>query len=733
MKLIIAEKAIQAATYANVIGNMIRKNGYFEGNGYQITWCIGHLFGLANDKHYHKQEKWSMDYLPLLVDTFHYELSSDVNRQKQYEVIEKLAKEATTIINGTDADREGELIFRTVLNKTGVKKPVSRLWLNSLEDNDIRQGLHELKAYEDRKDEKIHISLNKLSTASELRQQFDWLVGVNGTQAMTVLKGQGKLLTIGRVQTVVLKIIVERYLANKSHKVSFRYRLVAQHKEQGVEFKTQSIIFDTEAEAQQKLAQIEKEFTVLDFKEKKQLEHPPLLFSLNTLIIEANKQFKYSSKQVLETAQTLYEKKMITYPRTDCEYINEEKFEKMKGYIPTICQSILEQTCHLNYQPKAVDNSKLDSSHDAIVPTGESSEFEQLSELEKNLFRLIVLRTVQSFGFANEYKVRELKLDNHGLEFIGRSKELTQIGFSEYQNHFAHRFIASKAVSAQKGKADDLDTDSEDNDISSISLPVLSMDSKIAGTTNLAKLESKPKPLYTGATLTTALMKIGQHLIQEGYDLKEIEQKIPIKEVELGTDNTRVNIIERLIKLAYIEFKHNKYYPTELGLKYYELIKDLEVCQVMTTVNNEVNLRLVEKGELTETEFRDNMRQYIKNIVQDITEQKTEVNFNEKKKIATCPKCKEGEIFKGEKSFYCSRYKENCKFGIFRQIAGKNLTDNWIQELIQKKKSPLIKGFAKKVEPEQEAKKFDAHLILNEHFEVKFEFPPFKPNNTWKK
>jgi DNA topoisomerase-3 len=731
MKLIIAEKPSQALTYAEVIGNHKKLTGYYEAGDYCIVWCYGHLVSLCKDSVYHNQPKWSLDYLPLIVDQYQYEADSDKGKLAQIQTIKTLAEKAELIINGTDADREGEAIFRNIIKVLQLKKPIKRLWLNSLEKSVIETGLANLKTYTIEPDKDIHISLKNTSLASELRAQFDWLYGVNATQSMTVKKGGGKILSIGRVQTAIFRLITERYLQNKSHTKSYTYQLVASHKEKGVEFQTKSKTVETEAELEALKSSCTNDFKVLNYIEKTTTEHPPLLYSLNSLIIEANKEFKYSSKVVLDECQNLYERAIISYPRTDCEYINEERYAKMKSYLSNLSESIIQQKAHLHQQPKSVDNSKLDSSHDAIVPTGITTGLHDLSEKAQNIFKLILVKTLESFSFEAKYLVKQIKLDNNGNEFNATSKRITEAGYREIRDKFHNDHCSSQVMVSKKNQVDSMEDNDPSNDDTSGDIPNLPTNQIIPGNLEDKKIESKPKPLYTGSTLTTTLMKIGQHLVTEGHDVKEIQKLIPINEVELGTDNTRVHIVEALIERTYIEFKHNKYYPTELGLKYYSILAPTDIGKVLITVENEIKLRLVEKGLMTEDEFRNQMNSYVSSVVEKIKLIESSVDMNERKSIGKCPKCKKGDMLKSDKSFFCSEYKNDkaCTYSIFRTVAGKTLTDNWVTDLITKRKTPLIKGFKAKPVEGKPDREFEAHLILNENNELKFEFV----ENTWDK
>lgn len=710
-KLIIAEKPSQAEVYATTIGIVEKKNGYYVcKDNYIITWCYGHLVKLANDKTYTKKEKWEMTYLPLILNKQSFIYQSEEKHEKHIGIIKSLIDQSDLVINGTDADREGELIFRTIKKVTSFSKPFKRLWLNSLEASDVKKGLNNLIEYSNEVDKTIKTDIAKTSLAAELRQQFDWLVGVNGTQTMTLTAGKGRLLTIGRVQSVVLKIITERYLENKSHQKTYTFQILSEHKELSQTFISKTKIFETENECNSNFSKLGKEYKVTDYNESIVKEHPPLLYSLNTLIMEGNEMFKYSSMEILDICQKLYDNKMITYPRTDCCYINEEKYEKMNQVIPELASSLLGIEVGLNPKPKSVDNTKLDSSHDAIVPTGITDYYMQLTEKEKNLYHLIIIKTIESFDFESKYNQKVMKLDNNAIEFVATSKTVNNLGFKKYRKEY----FSTK---------DDEETESKD-------LPKYAIGAILTGTPKINKIESKPKPLYTGATLTTTLMKIGQHLKKEGWNLEEIEKQIPIKEVELGTDNTRVHIIKRLIDLNYIELKHNKYYPTELGLKYYELIKDLEVVNVITTINNEINLRKIEKGEMTENEFRTEMEKYIVSIVEDIKTkgEASTIDFNEKKEYGKCLLC-DGKMLKGEKSFYCSNWKiKECKCVIWRKQFNKQLTDQTIIDLIQSKKSKEIKGFKNSSGVEYAA---SLELIIESN-EIKIK-PIFKPFNNKKK
>ncbi|MCG8226393.1 type IA DNA topoisomerase [Tenacibaculum finnmarkense] len=699
MKLVIAEKPSQAKEYSNALNdNFIKKDGYFEGSEYFITWCFGHLIELERDTAYREGKKWDKSYLPLIPAKFQYSIGKDSagkedqGKKKQLQTIGNLMKKSSSVINGTDADREGELIFMYVYNYLNCKLPYSRLWLSSLTKDEILKAFSNLKTSEEFKN---------LGDSGYARAITDWLVGINATQSATLSFGGGTMLSIGRVQTTILKIICERYLKNKTHDKTYTYKLVANHKINNIEFHSDTEIYESENEAKEKLAKVKNEehsFLKLDTQITK--KNPPLLHSIDSLIVEANQKFNISAKDTLAIAQTLYEKKFTTYPRTDSQYINEEGYVKLKSFLSVVSNQILNlEFDFLDTLPKSINAKKITGSHDAIVPTGNINSFDALSENETKVYKLVLSKCLESFSVPAQYEKKQYNFVNNEILFTSKSNKLVKLGFLKYS-------FQGKNELDKNG----LDFDLKANEI-------------ISSEIKIGKIESKPLPLFNDATLTPSLTKIGKFLKEENPKiLEELKGKIDLSDIQIGTQATRPAIVEKLINIGFIEKVKNKFVPTEKGLKFYGAIKDLKVSRVTYTAILEKELQDIAKGILSTDKFYERLYSFIKLIVKDIFEiDSSKFNFNEKESFGICPKCKNGNVnLANSKKFYgCSEYKNGCEFTFNTSIAQKKLTDKNVKDLIKNSKTALIKGFtsAKKT-------KYDAFVVLDKDFKTGFEFLP---------
>ncbi len=702
MKLIIAEKPNQAKEYADALNdNFERKDGYFQGKNYFITWCFGHLIELERDTAYREGEKWDKSYLPLIPTQFQYCIGKDnkgkedTGKKKQLNIIKNLMSKSDALINGTDADREGELIFMYVYNYLNCKLPYKRLWVSSLTKEEIRNAFNNLKSSQE---------VLNLGNSGYARAITDWLVGINATQSATLHLGNGALLSIGRVQTTILKIICERYLKNTSHQKTYKYQLVAEHNYKNIEFESSADIVETENEVNLLLEKVnEDEHLFNKLNSRKERKNPPLLHSIDTLIVESNKRFSLSSKDTLSIAQSLYEKKLTTYPRTDSQYINDEGFVKLKKVIPNLSKTILDLDFSFSAEkPKSVNAEKITGSHDAIVPTGNLDALNKLNQDELNVYKLVLSKCLESFSTPAIYEKKEYIFVNNGIEFNTNSSQLLEVGFLYYTLDSKYRNEIEKTG---------IDIDFSPNE-------------KVPSKIHIHKIESKPPPLFTDATLTPSLTKIGKFLKEENPQLlEELKGKIDLSEIQVGTQATRPMIIEKLISVGFVEKNKNKFVPTKKGLEFYQAIKDLKVSNVAYTAILEKELNDIANGKLTNEKYYNRLHSFVKLIVSDIFSIESKMTFNERKSFGTCPKCKKGNIVLGKtkKSYGCDQFKQGCDFIFNSTIAHKKLTEKNVKDLLEKGKTDLIKGFKNK-----KGKKFDAYICLNDKFDTTFDFPDKK-------
>lgn len=696
MKLIIAEKPSQAQEYAKALGHFQRQDGYLQNKDYFITWCFGHLIELERDDAYREPGKWNKEYLPLIPKKYKYRIGHDktgkpdAGKTRQLKIISKLINQSSGIINATDADREGELIFLYVYNYLNCKLPYKRLWISSLTVTDIRKGFSNLLSAE---------QVYHLGKSAYARAIADWLVGINGTQSSTLQFGNGTLLTIGRVQTAILKIICERYLNHLNHKKTFTYKLRALHKT-NVDFYSESEIYSIRQDAEAAMKSLFAKHHCTGVESKEQNISPPLLYSIDSLIMDANKMYKYSGQKTLDTAQKLYEKRLTSYPRTDNEYINQENYSKLKSFLPAFANNILQ----INYsfiptQPKSVNDSKL-TSHDAIVPTGELPDLNKLSEEERNIFRMILMRCLQSFSSQAIYKKTKISFENNTHKFYTYTSKQLESGWKKYSI--------------------DKDQEQETNEDQELDIIIAQGDYIDIKDSSVREIESKPPQLYSEVNLTKELTNFGLLLKQEKPEvIQNIKAEIDINSLQIGTQATRPGIIERLKHLEFIELKNNRYIPTQKGLDYYHIIKDLTVSDVVTTAIWEMKLKKVAEGKEDIKLFYNGITAFTEKIVSDIFSRNPEhkINAEKKESICKCPKCKVGEIRQNKNSFNCSEWKKGCDFTVWNRISGKKISSKNVSDLIQKKQTTLIKGFKSKA-----GKSFDAHLQMDNEFKVKFKF-----------
>lgn len=701
--LILAEKPTQGKMYAQALGNFTQHDGYLENDKYFISWAFGHLIELANDKGtYRPDGKWDKSYLPLIPkwEEYQYVVKDNDGVKKQLKVIENLIKNSSQIYCATDADREGELIFRYIYHFLKCKLPYKRVWLSALEDEEIR------RAFQNPKFKQGDLFLENLSKSAYCRATADWLIGTNGTQSATLQFGRGSLLSIGRVQTTILKIICERYLKNKSHQKTYTYKIIAQHSYNGTTYFTESPVYESKEQVENIIKNLSENHIFIGFQKKKEVKKAPLLHTLDSLTIIANKLYKYDASQVLASAQKLYESKLISYPRTEDPYITDEGFEKLKKHLPNLVNKFLNinDFSFGNEKPQSVDGSKITGSHDAIIPTGQTAGIENLSEQDKNIFNLILYRCLESFSADAIYEKGVYSFENQQTPFVTRTNKNIQLGWKKY--------------SPKKNQSEEADNDEED--IFVLELPYNQGDKIKVEEKNLREIESKPPAIYTPATLTDDLSNLAKFLQQENPNLyEELKVQIDLKSLQIGTKATRPEIIKQLVeKRGFISFEKNKYTPTELGLKFYETIKDMEVCNVAETAKLEYNLKKVADGELSEILFYDQVAEYVRRIVAGVFQKEVNLQMHQQDSLGTCPRCKKGSIVEGKKAFGCSEYKNGCNFTIWKEIASKKLTEKNIKDLISKGKTTLIKGFKSSA-----GKEFEAYLVLDEkEFKVNFEF-----------
>jgi DNA topoisomerase-3 len=605
MKCVIAEKPSVAASYAKVIGARKRNDGYFEGNGYIVTWCYGHLVRLAYPEEYEDQnwgKPWSLGQLPMIPKDYKRLNISGIS-EKQFRKVKQLinSDKVTSLVCGTDAGREGELIFRLVYEQAGCKKPFERLWLNSLTDEDIRIGFQNLKSGRDYDD---------LYKSALGRLQADWLFGMNMSRLLSV-KGKDNL-PCGRVQSPTLAMIVDRHNEVTSFKKYFTYKL--QSNVNGVDF--QSDEFEDKANALAVMNHYSgKDFQVVSANKQNKIKNPPHLFDLGSLQKKCSEQYGFTSKRTLQIAQTLYEKKFTSYPRSDTKYINES----MKDEVFEIACWILQN--HSLYKGKdmipdfsrSIDDSKV-TDHTAIIPTrqyikNKYQEYDQLSSDEKKVFDTIAIRFIASAAPLQKYETRKVILKNNDLVLSASGKKILDPGYLIYEKE------------EQKEKdATGLDRFEEHQTYTLSDL-------------SIKEVEKKPKSEYTDSTILTAMENAASK------DFKAIDG---IERIGLGTSATRADVIESLIKHKYIIREGKKLIPTDKGIYLVGILRG-KMTSPELSVEWETQLADIKKGKRSIYDFMNDCEREISQMTEeyknrDIAESKKETN-TQRQEVGPCPIC----------------------------------------------------------------------------------------------
>lgn len=702
--LILAEKPSQLREYVKALGGFTQKGDYYESDRYIASSALGHLIELAEDTAYRPEGKWDKSYLPLVPPLNSYVYEPKRNDEGRQAHLKKLAQlfnnpNIVMIYVATDSDREGELIFRYIYNYFGCKLPYKRIWLSALVDGEIRQAFAAPKYTQG------DPFLENLSESAYARAITDWLIGANATQAATLQLGGGKLLSIGRVQTAILKIVADRYLKNKSHQKSYTYKLLTHHSYNGVSYTAESPIYKSKAQAEQLLSNLAPAHNFVSFQRKTERKNPPLLHTLDSLTIVANKLYKYTAAEVLASAQRLYEGKLTSYPRTEDAYITEEGYNKLKGFLPNLVNQCLNITDFVfpASLPASVNGAKITGSHDALVPTGQTAGIDSLSEQDRRIYELILYRCLESFSEVAIYEKGVYEFENQSIPFKTHTSSLIQVGWKKY---------------TPKTKTTTEEEDEEEETLT-LQLPYVQGDKVAIDKKAVKEIESKPPALYTPGTLTDALCNLGKFLQEQSPEIyAELEKEFDLKGLTVGTDGTRPNIIEQLVTTRkYIALEKNKYLPTELGLQFYNAIKDLEVVNVAQTARLEYQLKQVADGKVSIAEYYNRLSDYVKSTVAQIFSLQSAITASTHKGLGTCPLCKKGQIVEYPKSYGCTEFKNGCKYTIWKEVAHKKLTPKNVEDLLQKGKTSLIKGFKSKTGSD-----FEAYLVLDKELKIGFEF-----------
>lgn len=647
MILCITEKPSVAQDIASILGATVRREGYFEGNGYCITWTFGHLCELKEPNDYTDAwKRWSIVSLPMIPDRFGIKLKADKGIEKQFATIKSLVGQATEVINCGDAGQEGELIQRWVLQLAECRVPVKRLWISSLTDDAIRQGFSDLKPASD---------FNNLFMAGLCRAAGDWLLGMNATRLYSLKYSEpGKVLSIGRVQTPTLALIVRRHLEIQNFKPEDFWELKTVYR--GATFNAASGRFNSEEKATPILERIKSlPFTITSVTKKAGKEAPPRLFDLTSLQVECNKRWGWTADHTLQLIQTLYEKKVTTYPRVDTTYLPDDVYPKvpeiLRKMTPYAPQTAPLLATRIPKSKKVFDNSKV-TDHHAIIPTGESPT--RLAGEEKLMYHLIALRFIAAFYPDCEFSTTTVlgRVDN--VEFKTSGKVITKPGW---------RVLF---------KNDKTDEDKEGDDKL---LPDFTEGESGPHEPSLLKKQTQPPKPYTEGTLLRAMETAGRTIDDE--ELREA-----MRENGIGRPSTRAGIIETLFRRHYIARERKNIVATQAGIDLIALINEELLKSAKLTGIWENKLRRIERGDYQPQEFINELKEMIHEIVTavttDATNRRIVIEYDTKpvKKTKTaakpraprlksieeieCPKCGRGHLLKGRTAFGCSCFREGC-------------------------------------------------------------------------
>lgn len=675
--LVIAEKPSVAQSYAKNLSAYKREDGYLEGESCIVSWCLGHLAEYAQPEEYDpKYEKWQFDDLPILPEVWKLKVSKD--KKKQFEVIKTLMSRSDVeyLVNGCDAGREGELIFQRVYDLAGCRKPVKRLWISSMEDAAIQKGFQTMKSEEEYKN---------LCMAAVCRAQADWLIGMNGTRAYTTR--YFKRLVVGRVQTPTLAMLAERQERIEHFQKEAFYKVALTDGKLTVV--SENIANE---EAADLLAALCNGSTavVTQMKKERKKSFPPKLYDLTSLQREANRYFGYTAKRTLDMLQELYEEKLITYPRTDSQFVTEDmkdSVEELVGKMPVLLPFV--DYGQLGHDIKRVINNAKVSDHHAILPTKEAVEKEiaDLPADKKNLMMLICQQLVQATGEEYLYEQTDITVKCQEHDFKARGKIPVQMGFKEVEKAFKHLCVKAEPVE-EKEKETSIPAGYEEG---MRLFPV-----KAEKTTHYT---SPPKP-FNEDTLLAAMETAGN---------KEFDSETEKK--GLGTPATRASIIEKLVSSGYAQRKGKQILPSTEGKELVKVMPEYLKSAVMTA-EWENQLLLMEKGEITDTQFMGEITSLVRKILEvcrEIPEEERRRFQMEREVIGKCPVCG-CDVFEGKQNFYCSN--RQCDFALWKEnrFLGnmeKNLDKKMARELLDKACTHVKGLYSKKKDM-----KFDADLLL---------------------
>jgi DNA topoisomerase-3 len=708
MKVCIAEKPSVAKEIANVIGANVRKEGYFEGNGYQVTWTFGHFCTLLPPEDYQPQwKRWDLNTLPMLPERFETKIMGDGGVKKQFKVIKGLFQKAELVINCGDAGQEGELIQRWVIKQAKYKGEVQRLWISSLTAEAIKAGFKNLRPASE---------FDSLYYAGSSRAIGDWLLGMNATRLYTLKYGGYKqVLSVGRVQTPTLAMLVNRHHEIANFKPTPYWELQTTYRE--TNFSHTEGKFMVMEDGQKLLEQISgKDLTVTDVEKKEGKEYAPKLFDLTSIQVYCNNKFGLTAENTLKTVQRLYEMKVVTYPRVDTTFLPNDMYPK----IPEILGGLSNYSNFteplkgkkIRKSPKVFNDKKV-TDHHAIIPTGEQKH---LSMDEQKVYDIIVRRFIAVFYPDCKVSKTQVSAEVEDVKFVAKGKEIIEEGWRVL-------FSVDK-----KTEDDEENKDDEEENL----LPTFEVGEHGPHVPSFLEKVTKAPNYYTEASLLRAMETAGKQV--EDEELRDL-----MKANGIGRPSTRANIIETLFRRKYTARRKKQVLPTEMGIQLINTIQNSNLKSAELTGQWEKQLKEIEDGEFRAVDFIYNMKMMIYELVKEVKletgkpklvvetvapKAKAQPSAKAKKGETSCPKCNQGIVLKGQKSYGCSRWKEGCDLRLPFVFLEKKLTDKQVFRLAEKKATTNIKGFV------NEGKKVDGILKLTADFGIVFEEKSAQANPT---
>ena len=677
--VVLAEKPSVARELAKFLGCKARHDGYLEGNGYQVTWAFGHLVALKDPEDYDPAlKKWSLDALPIIPDQFGLKATGDKQARKQFNLIKKLFRSADELIAATDAGREGELIFRYIVELAGcTRKPARRLWLSSLTQQAIRE------AFASRKPTAAY---DNLYHAARCRSEADWVVGINGTRYFTVRhRNGGNLWSVGRVQTPVLAMIASRDNEIKNFQPEPFWELLTTYRD--TLFRHAEGRFDKEPAANEILRRVTGQPLLIESVDSTpQKSLPPQLYDLNELQRDMNRRHGLSAAKTLQAAQSLYEARLITYPRTDSRYLSKDIEPSVPGVLEQLAGARQAEIARLDLADlpftARITNDKKVSDHHAIIPTGTLTD--SLPPDQQQVFDAVVLRFIAAFYPPCEKEVTTVQAQSAGVPFTAKGTRVTLPGWTQLYEQ----------KQDEEGPPDD-----------NQALPAFTPGESGPHEPTVKQGKTTPPKPFTENTLLGVMETAGRMV--EDAELREA-----LKERGLGTPATRAAIIETLLKRKYIVRTKTKLTATDLGHYLLSLIQDASLKSPELTGHWEERLKRIERGDASPDDFMRRIAEFTRALIQT-SEQAAKTASPQQPSppaaaasLGVCPLC-QAPVVEQPKSYSCSRWKEGCKLTIWKTIAGKRISSSTAHVLLRDGKTSLLKGFKSKT-----GKPFQARLKL---------------------